>query len=256
MLTALYLITCRSASMTGLYYLPIDLICHEVGLTPEGALEALRSLSEAGFAHYDQGCELVFVPEMARYQVGETIAANDNRLKHILRELETYQKHRFFHDFYERYGRAYKLPDTGNGEAPSKALRRGEASLAPALAPAPAPAQSPAPAPRGGQTAKSTSPKRRAPALSDLPIPDGLNTPEFLKAWNDWLTYKRESKKTLKPMTAVKQLKMLAAWGAVKAVQAIEASITNGWTGLYDPSAKKPSTSGGTNDRRYEFQES
>ena len=39
--------------MTGLFYLPIPTIAHEIGLPLERASKALRSLSEVGFAFYD-----------------------------------------------------------------------------------------------------------------------------------------------------------------------------------------------------------
>lgn len=40
---ALYLVTCPNSTMIGLYYLPLPTSCHELGMTPEGASEALRS---------------------------------------------------------------------------------------------------------------------------------------------------------------------------------------------------------------------
>lgn len=69
-LLALYLITSPHATMIGLYYMPLPLLCHETGLSREGASKALRSLGALGFAHYDPERELVWVPEMARFQLG------------------------------------------------------------------------------------------------------------------------------------------------------------------------------------------
>ena len=68
---ALYLVTCPSANMLGLYYLPLPTLCHEIGMKPEGALKALRRVSEGGFATYDTASEHVWVKEMARFQIGE-----------------------------------------------------------------------------------------------------------------------------------------------------------------------------------------
>jgi hypothetical protein len=39
---AMYLITCGSSNMIGLYYLPLPVMCHEIGITLQGASKALR----------------------------------------------------------------------------------------------------------------------------------------------------------------------------------------------------------------------
>jgi hypothetical protein len=110
-LLALYLITGPSANMIGLYHLPIPLLCHHTGLSHEGALKALGRASEGGFCHYDEATEVVWVPEMACYQIGPTLAREDNRVKGIARELLQFRKSRFFNEFMRRYGEAYHLAD-------------------------------------------------------------------------------------------------------------------------------------------------
>lgn len=120
---AMYLMTCPSSTMTGLYYLPIPTIAHETGLTLEGASKALRRLSEAGFAHYDEQEEVIWVPEMARCQIDDTLPARDNRIKGVLRELEQYRSSRFYLAFFDRYRRDFHLPAPSPFEGPSKPLR-------------------------------------------------------------------------------------------------------------------------------------
>lgn len=66
-----------------------------------------------------------------------------------------------------------------------------------------------------------------------VPIPSSLDTPAFRTAWNDWVEYRRQSKKRLTPMTASKQLEFLASEGLEKAVAIIEQSIQKGWQGLF-----------------------
>ena len=66
-------------------------------------------------------------------------------------------------------------------------------------------------------------------------FPEKLTTPEFSKAWQSWIQFRREIKKKLPPSTITKQLKLLATFGSAKAVRSIELSITNGWQGLFDP---------------------
>jgi len=83
---ATYLMTCGSSNMIGLYYIPLTLIAYEIGsgMTIEGASKALQSLAELGFAFYDEASELVFVPHMAREQIGETLRAGDRQRLGVL----------------------------------------------------------------------------------------------------------------------------------------------------------------------------
>lgn len=124
---ALYLITCPSANMIGVYYLPMPTLCHETGSTLEGASEALRSLSEVGFSRYDAPSEYVFVPEMAFFQIGPSLSPKDNRHVALLRELEIVKKTPFYDDFMTRYRTAYHLDEGKPLESPLEAPSKPEA---------------------------------------------------------------------------------------------------------------------------------
>jgi hypothetical protein len=106
---AFYLMTCPSANMIGLYYLPIPLICHEVGLSEEGALKGLARLSEALFCAYDAPSETVFVFNMARYQLGETLNPKDHRHLAVQRQLSQMRNSHFYNAFLEIYSEPYCL---------------------------------------------------------------------------------------------------------------------------------------------------
>jgi len=106
---AFYLFTCPSANMLGLYYLILPTLCHETGIPLEGAFKALRSLRDIGFAYYDESTEHVYVPNMAREQIGERLKTKDNRHVAVLRELEQLRKTPFFNDFVNRYREAFEL---------------------------------------------------------------------------------------------------------------------------------------------------
>lgn len=130
---AFYVFTSPSANMLGLYYLALPTLCHETGSSLEGARKALRSLSEVGFAHYDEGSEHIFVPNMAREQIGERLKAKDNRHVAVLKELEQLRKIPFFNDFLDKYREAFELhcvepskPLRSPFEVPSKPLRSQE----------------------------------------------------------------------------------------------------------------------------------
>lgn len=127
---AFYLFTCPSANMLGLYYLAMPTLCHETASPFEGALEALRSLENIGFAHYHTESEYVFVPNMAREQIGVSLKRKDNRHIAVLKELETLRKTPFFNAFVEMYRDAYELHDVKLGKplaspsgGPSEPLR-------------------------------------------------------------------------------------------------------------------------------------
>ena len=129
---AFYLFTCSSSNMIGLYYLALPTLCHEVGnITPEGALKVLRRLSEAAYAHWDEASEYVWVPNMAREQVGARLKEKDNRRPAVIRLARQAKKTPFFKDFMAKYGEVYDLnresdlqPLESPIEAPSKPLRR------------------------------------------------------------------------------------------------------------------------------------
>lgn len=106
---ALYLMTSPHANMLGLYYLPILFMSHETGLTFEGALKGLKSAIEAGFCSYDEASEMVWVHEMAAYQVGRALKPTDNQCAGVRREYASLPDNPFLSLFYERYKTDYHL---------------------------------------------------------------------------------------------------------------------------------------------------
>ena len=73
--------------------------------------------------------------------------------------------------------------------------------------------------------------KENAPIVGSLPF----NSERFSKAWFSWVDYRKEIKKPLKKSTLDFQWKQFALWGEQKSIDSINASITNGWTGLFEP---------------------
>lgn len=72
--------------------------------------------------------------------------------------------------------------------------------------------------------------KRRREKIreEEIILPDWLNK----KAWDAWVQYRKEIKKTLKPLTVKLQLKLLEE-NKDNHTAIIKNSITNGWTGLF-----------------------
>lgn len=106
---AVYLFTAHNSNMIGLYYLPLVTMAHESGLSIEETRKGLRSLSEVGFAHYDEQEENVWVPRMAVFQIAELLKPGDKRSKGIERELEHYKKSRFYVEFVRLYRAPFRL---------------------------------------------------------------------------------------------------------------------------------------------------
>ncbi|HEN5205518.1 TPA: DNA-binding protein [Klebsiella pneumoniae] len=104
-----YLMTSPHANMLGLYYLPILYIAHETGLGLEGALKGLKSAIEAGFCSYDEDTEMVWVHEMAAYQVGKALKPGDNRCAGVRSEYASLTENPFLLSFYERYKNDFHL---------------------------------------------------------------------------------------------------------------------------------------------------
>lgn len=120
---ALYLVTCPHANAFGLYYLPLSYLAHDTGLPLQEASKALQRCCEAGFCDYDEDSEVVWVCNMARFQIGAAIKQADNRAKWVRDEWEKLPKNKFLRAFWEKYGEAYHLPAPRPSEAPGKPLR-------------------------------------------------------------------------------------------------------------------------------------
>lgn len=129
-IVAMYLMTCPHANMIGVFHCPLIYISHETGLPLEGASKGLQSLIEAGFCSFEADIELVWVHEMARFQAGDSLKANDNRVTGIRKAFESIPQSLIRQGFHRRYREAFHLPEEvfeqRPFEAPSKPLRSQE----------------------------------------------------------------------------------------------------------------------------------
>lgn len=125
-LLALYLLTSPHSNMIGLYWCPVAYMAHETGMTSEGASKALKSLVEIGFCHYDEASEVVWIVEMARYQVGERLSEKDKQAKGVQNAYNDLPKNLYLELFFERYSEAFCMTDKRGSEGPSKPLESKE----------------------------------------------------------------------------------------------------------------------------------
>lgn len=108
-LLALYLLTNPHANMIGLYYLPLVLVRKELAMSMAQIVKALAALERAVFATYDPESEIVWVFEMARYQLGDQLQPHDGRVKALARVYAEMSSNPFLGDFHDRYAAAFHL---------------------------------------------------------------------------------------------------------------------------------------------------
>lgn len=116
-IVAMYLLSSPHANMIGMYYLPKMFISHETGLTLQGASKGLQRCIEAGFCRYDEAKEIVWVVEMANYQIGE-LKPSDKRSAGAQNEYLKVPDCNHSMAFFDKYSPILHL-------STSKGLRRG-----------------------------------------------------------------------------------------------------------------------------------
>lgn len=70
-------------------------------------------------------------------------------------------------------------------------------------------------------------------------LPESARTDAVRDAWIEWEQHRRESKKAVTRLSAVKQAKAMSEWEPGRIVAAIEHSIANGWQGIFEPQGNK-----------------
>lgn len=126
---AIYLMSCRHATMLGLYHLPYRDIRHETGLGLKGIARAFDALEQCAFADYDIRSQYVWVREMAKFRLGLQRAAlkkGDHRIQHLRKRYAELDDNPFLGAFYDRYHKDLHLTGRRKPLASAvKGLRRG-----------------------------------------------------------------------------------------------------------------------------------
>jgi len=104
---AMYLMTCPHANMLGLYYMPLLYVAHETGLGMEGASKGLEWACNAGFCSYDETSEMVWVHEMARFQIAEKLKDTDKRSIGVQNEYNSLPSNPYLTRFFDKYSQAF-----------------------------------------------------------------------------------------------------------------------------------------------------
>lgn len=127
---ALYLLSSPHANMIGLYHLPIAYIAADTGIPFEGASKALTKLFECGFCGYDEDAEVVWVFEMAHFQIGGALKPLDKQCAGTQNAYDNVPENRFLPGFFDKYAGAFHMTSRREArtpfEAPSIPLRSKE----------------------------------------------------------------------------------------------------------------------------------
>jgi hypothetical protein len=211
----LYLITNPHAHVGGIYYIPRVLILHETGLKDRVLDTLYDTLSGAGLARFDTKNEVIWVVNMAKYQMrGEkTERATAGLLKSL-------HKSPLVKEFLKKYPSvtkwcgdtlSYTLSDTLSEVGTQEQEQEKEQ-----------------------EQNNNPSPNEEQPPPEPCEIPEPLNTPEFQEAWQAWEKYRKETRHTLTPSTRARQLNMLSKKDVATAILMLNQSIQNGWQGIFE----------------------
>jgi hypothetical protein len=81
-------------------------------------------------------------------------------------------------------------------------------------------------------------------------VPEQIRTPRFWEVWQEWRKHRREKRQGLKPTSERKQLAEMAKMGETRAITAIEWSMKNGYTGIFEPSGTSNGRTGHRDAKR------
>lgn len=63
--------------------------------------------------------------------------------------------------------------------------------------------------------------------------------PDFTECWQNWLAFRHKHRWTCSALYQERCLAKMAQWGPAKSIQAMNASMDNGWMGLFEPKQGK-----------------
>jgi hypothetical protein len=110
---AFYLMSCRYATMLGLYRLLVDDVRSETGLAHKGLVRGFDGLQRAEFAEHDAVTQHVWVREMAKFRLGlqrkSPLDRDDNRIKGCQNLYDKLADNPFLGVFFDRYAKEIRL---------------------------------------------------------------------------------------------------------------------------------------------------
>ena len=247
-LVSLYLMTCPTSNMIGLFYCPISYVAHETGLTIEGATKGLASSIDAGFCEYDEASEMVWVIEMAEYQIAAALKAEDKRCAGVQNEYSDLPDNPFLSRFFDKYSAAFNMTKKRGEDAkpaspfvaPSKPLASQEQEQEQEQEQAQEQEQG-----AGTFTPPEKSGVSNAKQKQNAPLESLLSLGVDEQAAKDWLTV-RKAKRAPFTETALNDLKLEAGKAGITVGQAVAICAKKSWQGFnagWNWSDEKPADS-------------
>lgn len=110
---ALYLMTCRYATMIGVFRLLVDDVTAETGLKMKGLASSFETLQRLEFADYDAATQHVWVREMAKFRMHlykkSPLDEGDLRVKGAQNFYDRLAANPFLEMFFDRYAKEIRL---------------------------------------------------------------------------------------------------------------------------------------------------
>jgi hypothetical protein len=110
---ALYLMSCRYATMIGVFRLLVDDVRAETGIGIKGLVKAFATLQRLEFADYDATSQYVWVREMAKFRMHlykkSPLEAGDLRIKGAQNFYDRLADNPFLGAFFDRYATEIRL---------------------------------------------------------------------------------------------------------------------------------------------------
>lgn len=120
-IVALYLMTAPLSNWLGLYNQPFHYMVGDLGGDLDGATKGLQGCIEAGFCAYDWDTEIVWVYEMAGWQISKQLKASDNRCAGIQKDYDKLPKSPFLRPFFDKYQACFHMHSARGYLSPSEA---------------------------------------------------------------------------------------------------------------------------------------
>lgn len=108
-IVALYLLTCDSSCMSGIYKIALSTVSKETGVHLDMVYTIVKKLTLLGFLEFDDESDIVWVPNLPRYQVGASLKPTDKRRTALIGLLKAYSHHPFVVKFFDKYGETYDI---------------------------------------------------------------------------------------------------------------------------------------------------
>ncbi|KKU53559.1 MAG: hypothetical protein UX75_C0036G0034 [Candidatus Moranbacteria bacterium GW2011_GWE2_47_10] len=207
----LYLLTSPHTHFSGLSEMSLDYVNIDTPLSENESKAAYKELCMLGLIQYDPEHEIVWIKNMHKYQIKSA-----KQKKGAETQIQNLPRSVLCKNLAEILNIPYPYP--------IHTLFNAENTL---------PIQEEAKA-KEEVTTKATTKEEAKKHDVVFEIPEELNTPDFLKTWQDWQEHLKEKNAKTTNSAFKKQLEKLSIFGLKKALHTINFCIEKNWQGIYE----------------------